>query len=480
MSTAPADGTPMGAPETVEVTEKKMGKLASASILATALEWFDFLIYSTASALVFGTVFFPTLGGSGGTIASFGTLAVGFLARPLGGIIAGALGDKYGRKGPLVASMIIMGLATFSIGLLPGYDTIGIWAPILLIAARLVQGLGVGAQWGGATLLLTEHSPVKRRGFFGSLVQLGTVAGIVIGNAFFLAILLFVDDQAFISWGWRVPFLSGLLLVAVGIYVQLKIEETPVFKTMQAKAAAKTADVEIPKVPLALAVRKYWKQILQAAGAFFVVNGTFYIMISGMLSYGTANLGLSQTTMIVVVVIAVLSQMITIPFFGAFSDRHGRRRIFLVGAALMGVYAFPFFWLVDTGNPVIVGLAIVIGLTLHATMFGPQAAMFAEMFPADVRYSGASLGFQLASVFAGGLAPMIMVWLIDRTGTSLSVSFYILAMAIITFVAVFTIKERFQADLHETSDEVGKREAAEAVAGRGATGTAAQEASTNV
>lgn len=441
--------------------ESKMTRLASASVLATALEWFDFLIYSTASALVFGHIFFPSLEGALGTIASFGTLAVGFIARPVGGIIAGALGDRFGRKGPLVASMVIMGLATASIGLLPGYDTIGIWAPILLITARLVQGLGVGAQWGGATLLLTEHSPIGRRGFYGSLVQLGTVAGIIIGNAFFLCILLFVDEDAFIAWGWRVPFLSGLLLVAVGIFVQMKIEETPVFKSMQAKAKAETAGKDMPKVSLLAAVRKYWRQILQAAGAFFVVNGTFYVMISGMLSYGTANVGLSQTTMIMIVCLAVATQIFTIPYFGAWSDRHGRRKIFLLGTVLMAVWAFPFFWLVDTGNPVLVALALVVGLTLHAMMFGPQAALFAEMFPADVRYFGASLGFQLASVFAGGLAPMIMVSLIEFTGTSASVSVYIIVMAIITFVAVYTIKERFQTNLHETSRDIAEREARE-------------------
>lgn len=432
--------------------ESKMTRLASASVLATALEWFDFLIYSTASALVFGHIFFPSLDGALGTIASFGTLAVG-------GIIAGALGDRFGRKGPLVASMVIMGLATASIGLLPGYETIGIWAPILLITARLVQGLGVGAQWGGATLLLTEHSPIKRRGFYGSLVQLGTVAGIIIGNAFFLCILLFVDEDAFIAWGWRVPFLSGLLLVAVGIFVQMKIEETPVFKSMQAKAQTETADKNMPKLSLLGAVRKYWRQILQAAGAFFVVNGTFYVMISGMLSYGTANVGLSQTTMIMIVCLAVATQIFTIPYFGAWSDRHGRRKIFLVGTVLMAIWAFPFFWLVDTGNPVLVALALIIGLTLHAMMFGPQAALFAEMFPADVRYFGASLGFQLASVFAGGLAPLIMVSLIEFTGTSASVSVYIIVMAAITFIAVYTIKERFQANLHETTRDIAAREA---------------------
>ncbi|MGZ1489853.1 MFS transporter [Brevibacterium sediminis] len=442
--------------------EGKMTRLAAASVIATALEWFDFLIYSTASALVFGHVFFPSLEGALGTIASFGTLAVGFIARPVGGIIAGALGDKFGRKGPLVASMIVMGLATTSIGLLPSHETIGIWAPILLVTARLLQGLGVGAQWGGATLLLTEHSPLKRRGFYGSLVQLGTVAGIIIGNAFFLCILLFVDEGAFIEWGWRVPFLSGILLVAVGIFVQMKIEETPVFKSMQAKAEAATAGTKMPRVSFLRALRLYWKQILQAAGAFFVVNGTFYIMISGMLSYGTANVGLSQTTMIMIVCLAVATQIFTIPYFGAWSDRHGRRKIFLLGTVLMAVWAFPFFWLVDTGNPFLVAAAIIAGLTLHAMMFGPQAALFAEMFPADVRYFGASLGFQLASVFAGGLAPMIMVSLIEATGTSASVSLYIIAMAVITFVAVYSIRERFQTNLHETAADIEERELREA------------------
>lgn len=449
----PVDQQPRDA-STKPPQSRKMARLAGASILATALEWFDFLIYSTASALVFGHLFFPSLDGALGTIASFGTLAVGFIARPLGGIVAGVLGDRFGRKGPLVASMVIMGAGTASIGLLPGYQTIGAWAPVLLIVARLIQGLGVGAQWGGATLLLTEHSPIRRRGFYGSLVQLGTVAGVIIGNAFFLIILVFIDESAFAAWGWRIPFLSGLLLVAVGIFVQLKIEETPVFKEMQAKAQAESSTATMPKVPLLRALRLYWRQILQAAGAFFVVNGTFYIMISGMLSYGTANVGLSQTKMIMIVCLGVATQIFTIPLFGAWSDRHGRRTIFLWGAVLMAIWAFPFFWLVDTGKPALVTVAIIVGLTIHAMMFGPQAALFAEMFPADVRYFGASLGYQLASVLAGGLAPMIMVALIEATGTSLSVSLYIVVMAIITFIAVFSIKERFQVDLNATSREV--------------------------
>src|SRR5919206_2314104 len=251
---------------------KRMGRLAAAAVLATALEWFDFLIYATAAALVLGQQFFPAVSPALGTLASFATFAVGFVARPLGGIIAGHVGDRFGRKPPLVASMLVMGLSTAAIGVLPSHATIGVWAPVLLVLARLVQGLGVGAQWGGAALLLTEHAPVQHRGFYGSLVQTGAILGAVAGNLMFLLLDAGLSDEQFTAWGWRVPFLSGLLLVVIGIYVQLKIEDTPVFRAMQEESAASKHAAGLRKAPLREAVRRYWRQILQAAGAFFVVN----------------------------------------------------------------------------------------------------------------------------------------------------------------------------------------------------------------
>ncbi|RCW45756.1 sugar phosphate permease [Halopolyspora algeriensis] len=430
----------------------KMGNLAAAAVTATALEWFDFIIYSTAAALVFGTLFFPSFSGVAGTLAAFATFGAGFFARPLGGIIAGHLGDRFGRKPPLVAAMVIMGVATFGIGVLPGFASIGLWAPVLLVVLRLMQGLGVGAQWGGAALLLVEHSPTERRGYYGSLIQTGAIIGAVAGNAMFLALTSALSAAQFEAWGWRIPFLAGLLLVAIGIYVQLKIEDTPVFQAMRRESAAAHAAAGVRKTPLGVAFRRYWREILQAAGAFFVVNGTFYILISGMLSYATSEqVGMSRTAALVCVMAAGATQIISIPLFGALSDRFGRRKQYLAGAVLMAAFAFPLFWLIDTGSLPLVLLSLALGFTIHAVMYGPQAAMYAEMFPADVRFSGASLGFQIASVFAGGFAPFIMTALLAVTVSAWSVSLYIIAMAAITFVSVFTIREHFRRDLYETS-----------------------------
>ncbi|HWD02016.1 MAG TPA: MFS transporter [Amycolatopsis sp.] len=427
----------------------KMGRLATAAVLATMMEYFDFLIYSTAAALVFGKLFFPGLDGVTGTLASFATFAVGFVARPLGGIAAGHVGDRYGRKPPLIGAMLVMGLGTFVIGVLPGYDQIGIWAPMLLVVVRLVQGFGVGAQWGGAALLLTEHAPVARRGFYGSLIQTGAVFGAVAGNAVFLLISGLLTDAQFSSWGWRLPFFMGLVIVGLGIYLQLAIEDTPVFRRMR-ETSARTG---VRRAPLSDAVRHHWRQILQAAGALFLVNATFYILISGMLDYGTRYAGLTKTGTLVCVLVAGATEAVSIPFFGALSDRVGRRKLFLIGSVLTALFIYPMFLLVNTGSVAVALPALIVAFTIHATMYGPGAALYAEMFPADVRYSGASLGFQIASVVAGGFAPFIMTALLAITGSAWSVSLYVIGMAAITFAAVFTIRESFRRDLHRTTEQ---------------------------
>lgn len=424
-----------------------MTRIAVAGVAASVAEWLDFFIYTTAAALVLGKLFFPEFSDSAATIASFGTLAVGFLARPVGGIIAGQLGDKHGRRPVLVGAMMLMGFATLGIGLLPTYDSIGVWAPTLLIVLRLVQGLGVGAQWGGAALLLTEHSPVERRGFYGSMVQLGAVAGSALATGIFFALTGLMSEETFESWGWRVPFVAGIAVVGVGLYIQRRIEDSPVFQELQAQAADAPASATVKrKQPLRDVLRDHPKAVVQAAGAFLIVNAAFYVLSTGMVDFGTRIVGLSRGTMLGLVLGAALTQIVTIPLFGALSDRPSirRRRLFLIGAVLLGVWVWPMFLLVETGAPVLVYVGLVVAYTIHSMMYGPQAAMYAEMFPTEVRFSGASLGYQIGSVLAGGLAPIIMTSLLAATGGSWSVALYLSAMAALTFVAVFTIKETFR------------------------------------
>jgi MFS transporter, MHS family, shikimate and dehydroshikimate transport protein len=428
-----------------------MRRISAASIAGAALEWFDFIMYGIAAALVFGPLFFPSLEGLVGTLAAFAAFAVGFIARPLGGIIAGNVGDKWGRKPPLVASMVVIGVASVGIGLLPTYEAIGVGAPILLVLMRLLQGLGMGAQWGGGALLLVEHAPVERRGFFGSLIQTGGIIGVAAANGAFILLLAVLSTEDFMAWGWRLPFIAGLFIVAIGIYLQLKIEDTPVFQSMREESAQSAATAGVRKSPLSQAVRHHWRQILKAAGAFLVVNAAFYILINGMLSYGVSSLGMDQSAVLGAVLLAGVTQIVTIPLFGALSDRWGRRRQYLIGTVLLGLYAFPLFWMVNTGSVVVMFFALLIGFTIHAVMFGPQPAMFAEMFPADVRFSGASLGYQIASVFGGGLAPFIMTSLLLVSGSYWPVPIYLIVLAAITFISVFTMKETFRRDLYKTS-----------------------------
>jgi MFS transporter, MHS family, shikimate and dehydroshikimate transport protein len=417
-------------------------QVVAASFIGTAIEWYDFFLYGTAAALVFPALFFPEFSELAGTLAAFSTYAVGFAARPLGGIVFGHYGDRIGRKTMLILSLLIMGIATFLIGLLPTFEQVGVLAPVLLVVLRFCQGIGVGGEWGGAVLMAVEHSPEGRRGFYGSWPQMGVPAGLLLANLVFAATSAWLPE----AWGWRVPFLLSIVLVGVGLFIRLRILETPAFRQVQESHTE--ADMPIVDV-----VRTYPKNVLLAMGMRVAENGTFYILTAFVLSYITAELGLEQGTGLTGVIIAATIGLFTIPLFGALSDRVGRRPVYLFGAVFSLLFAFPFFWLLNTEVAPLIWLAIVLGVNLgHDSMYGPQAAYFSELFGTRVRYSGASLGYQLASVFAGGLAPLIATALLAASGYT-AVAVYMAIMALITVVSVILASETFREDIFRTQAE---------------------------
>ncbi|MGN0118281.1 MAG: MFS transporter [Streptomyces albidoflavus] len=418
-------------------------RVAGAAALASAVEWYDYFIFGIAAALVLGDLYFPADNPTAGVLAAFATFAVGFLARPIGGIVAGQLGDKKGRKPMLVLALTVMGLATTGIGLLPTYETIGVAAPILLVLLRIAQGVAVGAQWGGAMLLATEYAPEGKRGIYGSVVQLGVPIGVVTANSVFLAAGALTSDSAFTSWGWRVPFLVGLLVLILAWYIHTRVEETPEFR--QAEQALAEKEKREQNSPLRTILRGHLGTVLLAGGSFAVNTATFYILITGILDYTTRELGMARGPVLAVSLCVSLTQLVLIPASAALSDRVGRLRVYAAGAAGIALWAVPLFLLVDTGSLLWLAVGTFVASCFLSIMYGPQAALFAELFTPEMRYTGASLGYQISAVAGGGLAPFLMVLLLEATGTSMAVSGYIIALSLLALLSIRSLAKKARA-----------------------------------
>ncbi|MGW4870403.1 MFS transporter [Streptomyces chartreusis] len=415
-------------------------RVATAAALASAVEWYDYFVFGIAAALVLGDLYFPAGSPTAGVLAAFATFAVGFLARPIGGIVAGQLGDKRGRKPMLVLALTLMGIATTGIGLLPTYETIGVAAPILLVLFRVMQGIAVGAQWGGAMLMATEYAPEGKRGIYGSFVQLGVPIGVVTANTVFLLAGAFTTDSEFAAWAWRVPFLVGLLVLVLAWYIHTRVEETPEFREAEKRLAEEEKAEQ--SSPLRTILRDHLGTVLLAGGSFAVNTATFYIIITGVLDYTTRELGMKKSAVLTVSLCVSLTQLVLIPAAAALSDKVGRIRVYALGAAGIALWAVPLFLLIDTGSLLWLAVGSFVASCFLSIMYGPQAALFAELFTPEMRYTGASLGYQIAAVLGGGLAPFVMVLLLEATGTSMSVSAYIIGLAVIALVSIKVLADR--------------------------------------
>ncbi|WP_432162988.1 MFS transporter [Streptomyces tendae] len=437
----------MSSPATAPPAPNNLKRIVAASLIGTTIEWYDFFLYGSAAALVFNELFFPDSDPLVGTLLSFLTYAVGFAARPVGALVFGHYGDRLGRKKLLVLSLLMMGGATFAIGLLPTHATVGTAAPVLLTVLRLVQGFALGGEWGGAVLLVSEHGDARRRGFWASWPQTGAPAGQLLATGVLSLLTAVLSDAAFNSWGWRIPFLLSGVLVMVGLWIRLSVDESPVFKQALAQAESRKAKAE--PLPLVAVVRYHWRDVLIAMGARMAENISYYVITAFILVYATSAADVSKQTALNAVLIASAVHFAVIPAWGALSDRIGRRPVYLLGAAGVGLWMFPFFMLIDSGDFGSLLLAVTVGLVLHGAMYAPQAAFFSEMFATRMRYSGASIGAQFASVAAGAPAPLIATALLSEYDSSTPISLYVIASVVLTLFAVGVARETRHRDLAE-------------------------------
>lgn len=426
--------------------EKSILQISLLSMAGTTIEYYDFLVYGLAAALVFPALFFPESDPIVGTIAAFSTFTVGFVARLVGGAVFGHIGDKIGRKRALVIALVLMGAATTLIGLLPTYATIGVAAPVILVALRFLQGLALGGQWSGAVLIATESAPPNRRGFYGSFAMAGIGASLIIANGVFLVLFALISPEQFAAWGWRVPFLLSVVLIGIAFFMQSRLEETVAFQRVKEASAE-------ARMPLVEVLTTYPKQVVLAGGTILATGVVFYIYAAYVVSYATTVTGISRSAMLLGVILAGAIMAAALLAFSALSDRVGRRKVCMMGAALSGVWAFPVFWLIDTGSVTLTWIAVALGLFFLAPLYGPQGALLSEMFGTRVRYSGASVGYQLGSVLGSGLAPVVAAALFAATGTSLSISVYVAAMCAISFVSLFLVSETARQDIREEQDQ---------------------------
>ncbi len=417
-----------------------------ASTIGTTIEWYDFFLYSIVTGLVFAKLYFPKSDEMVGTLEAFSIYAVGFIARPIGAAIFGHYGDRIGRKSTLIATLLLMGIATFLVAFVPTYASIGIWGAIILTALRFIQGVGVGGEWGGSVLLSMEWARTNtHRGFIASWPQFGVPAGLFLAN---LVVLAFsqISSDAFLTWGWRIPFALSIVLVGIGLWIRLGILETPIFTRL-------VAERKIERTPLLEAIQRHPREIILSALARMAEQAPFYIFTAFVFSYGTKVLGSTRDQLLVAVLAASVVSFFSVPFFGYVSDRIGRKRMYMLGAATVGVFGFIYFALLNTMVPGWIFIAIVLSLIPHDMMYGPQAALIAESFTGRLRYSGASLGYQLSSVIAGGPAPLIAAYLLAETGSGYAIAGFILFCAIVTLLATAGLKDYTNKDIAQEYDK---------------------------